>query len=71
MKNVIPLVVAVILGLAAVFAVNRTISKDSGRLERTVEIVAASRVLTAGEVLGEAYISSANTNASYAATNIL
>ena len=56
MKNIVPLIVAVVLGLASVFAVSRTISKDSGNLEKTVEVVAASRVLVANEILSDAYI---------------
>ncbi|MBR6058467.1 MAG: hypothetical protein IKP58_09905 [Victivallales bacterium] len=57
MKNIIPLVIAVILGLAAVFAVSRTVSKNKENTEEMVEIVAASRVLSGGEVVAEAFIS--------------
>ena len=56
MKNIIPLVIAVILGLAAVFAVSRTISKQMEHSEQMVEIVSASRVLEANETLIEGFI---------------
>jgi Flp pilus assembly protein CpaB len=55
-KNIIPLVIAVILGLAAVFAVSRTISKQMEHSEQMVEIVSASRVLEANETLIEGFI---------------
>ena len=56
MKNIIPLVVAVILGLAAVFAVSRTLSKDSANIERKVNVVVTSRTLEKNETITEAYI---------------
>ena len=56
MKNIIPLVIAVILGLAAVFAVSRTVSKNKENTEEMVEIVAASRMLGSGEAVAEAFI---------------
>ena len=56
MKNIIPLVIAVILGLAAVFAVSRTVSKSKENTEEMVEIVAASRMLGSGEAVAEAFI---------------
>lgn len=57
MKNTIPLIVAVVLGLAAVFAVSRTMARQNENIEKTVEVVAASRMLAAGETLTEAFIS--------------
>lgn len=48
MKNTIPLVLAVILGLAAVFAVNRTLARNSRASERTQSVVVANRDLAAG-----------------------
>ena len=56
MKNIIPLVVAVALGLAAVFAVSRTLSSRDDSREAKVEVVAASRRLTEGEVVDEGFI---------------
>ncbi|MBR4372333.1 MAG: hypothetical protein IKS92_14880 [Victivallales bacterium] len=56
MKNIIPLVIAVILGLAAVFAVSRTVSKNKENTEQMVEIVAASRMLGTGETVAEAFV---------------
>ena len=49
MKNSIPLILAVLLGLAAVFAVNKIISENSAVTEEKVKIVAATRDLAAGE----------------------
>jgi Flp pilus assembly protein CpaB len=56
MKNIIPLVVAVVLGLVAVFAVSRTISGKKDSLEQYVDVVAASRMLEEGEALAEGFI---------------
>jgi len=56
MKNVIPLIVAVALGMAAVFAVSRTLSSKSDSREEKVQVVAASRTLAPGEVLDEGFI---------------
>lgn len=55
MKNSIPLILAVLLGLAAVFAVNKIISENSASVEEKVKIVAASRDLAAGEVIAEGF----------------
>ena len=47
MKNTIPLVIAVVLGLIAVFAVSRMIRpKDSERESQYVEVVSASKEIT-------------------------
>ena len=56
MKNLIPLVVAVVLGLAAVFAVSRTLAGRDDTQEEKIEIVSASRMLDAGETLTEGFI---------------
>lgn len=56
MKNIIPLIVAVVLGLVAVFAVSRTISGKVSSSEQRVEVVAASRMLEPGEALSEGFI---------------
>ncbi len=56
MKNVIPLIVAVVLGFVAVYVVNRTISKQNETSEKFVDVVAASRTLAANETLTEAFI---------------
>lgn len=56
MKNIIPLIIAVILGLAAVFAVSRTVSSNLGNSEKNVVIVAASRMLGVNETVQEAFI---------------
>ena len=55
MKNSIPLILAVLLGLAAVFAVNKIISTNSAQAEEKVKIVAATRDLAAGEVIAEGF----------------
>jgi Flp pilus assembly protein CpaB len=49
MKNYIPLVLAVLLGLAAVFAVSRVLSARRAAEEETCSVVAASRDIGAGE----------------------
>lgn len=48
MKNTIPLIIAVILGLAAVFAVNRTLARNGKSADRTQSVVVANRELAAG-----------------------
>ena len=55
MKNSIPLILAVVLGLAAVFAVGRVISTNIAQKEETVEVVAAQRDIPAGEVLADGF----------------
>jgi Flp pilus assembly protein CpaB len=53
-KNMIPLILAVILGLAAVYAVNRLLlQKNALAEEEMIEVIAASRNLQPGEVLTE------------------
>ena len=55
MKNSIPLILAVVLGLAAVFAVGRVISSNIAQQEETVDVVAAQRDIPAGEILAEGF----------------
>lgn len=55
MKNSIPLILAVVLGLAAVFAVGRVISSNLSQQEEMVEVVAAQRDIPAGEVIADGY----------------
>ncbi len=51
MKNFIPLVLAVLLGLAAVLAVGRVLKARRQAEEETTTVVAAARDVVAGEVL--------------------
>jgi Flp pilus assembly protein CpaB len=51
MKNFIPLVLAVLLGLAAVLAVNRLLQERNKAKEKTTFVVAVARNITAGDVL--------------------
>lgn len=52
MKNIIPLIVAVILALAAVFLVSRMLTKnDEAAKEPQVSVVVAARELVAGDIL--------------------
>lgn len=55
MKNSIPLILAVVLGLAAVFAVSRVISSNLSQKEEMIEVVAAQRDIPAGEILADGY----------------
>lgn len=48
MKNTIPLVIAVILGLAAVFAVNRKLVRSSVKTNRTKQVLVANHQLQPG-----------------------
>ena len=53
-KNIIPLILAVVLGLAAVYAVNRLLlQKNSLAEEEMIEVIAAARNLQPGDVLTE------------------
>lgn len=49
MKNYIPLVLAVLLGLSAVFAVSRLLSSRREASEETLSVVAAARDIAAGD----------------------
>ena len=53
-KNIIPLVLAVVLALAAVFAVNRLIGQQTPMAgEEIVEVVVAARPLAPGDLINE------------------
>lgn len=57
MKNAIPLVVAVVLGLLAVFAVSRTLAKNStGRYGKEVSVLVATGNLKSGGNVGPDHI---------------
>ena len=56
MKNIIPLVVAVVLGLVAVFAVSRTIAGKDDTREQKVDVVMASRMMDEGDTVSEGVI---------------
>ena len=49
MKNYIPLILAVLLGLSAVFAVSRLLSERREAKEETLSVVAAARDIAAGD----------------------
>lgn len=51
MKNYVPLVLAVLLGLAAVFAVSRLLSARKEAKEETSSVVAAARDIASGDEL--------------------
>ncbi len=53
MKNIVPLILAVVLGLAAVFAVKRLLTQKEAPGEEKVEVVVAARDLPEGTVLAE------------------
>jgi Flp pilus assembly protein CpaB len=53
MKNYIPLVLAVLLGLSAVFAVSRLLAQRREAKEETYSVVAAARDIAVDEELGE------------------
>ena len=56
MKNTIPIIIAVVLALAAVFAVSRMRSNKDVSSENMVEIVSAARDLSAKETIKEGYV---------------
>jgi Flp pilus assembly protein CpaB len=56
MKNSIPLIMAVLLGLAAVFVVSRMMKKTSDTREGMVQVVAATRDLSIKEEILDGYI---------------
>jgi len=56
MKNSIPLIMAVLLGLAAVFVVSRMMKKSSDTREGMVSVVAATRDLAVKEEILDGYI---------------
>lgn len=56
MKNFIPLILAVLLGLAAVLAVGRLLAARKMAAEKMVSVVAAARAIAEGEIVAESYI---------------
>jgi Flp pilus assembly protein CpaB len=56
MKNSIPLIIAVLLGLAAVFVVSRMMKSSSQTKQDMVEVVAATRDLAMKDELQDGYI---------------
>ena len=56
MKNVIPLVTAVLLGLAAVFAVSKTVKNADKPMERTRSVLIATSEIAAGEPIQESRV---------------
>ena len=60
MKNFIPLILAVLLGLAAVLAVGRLLAARQQAPEKTTTVVAAARDIPEGEVLAEGSVMKKN-----------
>lgn len=58
MKNTLPLILAVLLGLAAVFAVNRSMVRSSAQTERTKAVLVANEALDPGTVIGSGIVAS-------------
>ena len=58
MKNAIPLIMAVILGLAAVFAVSRTVARNSSSDETRITVVVAAGNLRSGGTLARSDLAS-------------
>ena len=56
MKNIIPIIVAVVVALAAVFAVSRMRGKQGTMQEEMVEVVTATRDLEPKEVIKEGFV---------------
>ena len=52
MKNTLPLILAVLLGLAAVFSVNRTLARSSTGQEKNIQVVVATHELSPSSTLG-------------------
>ncbi|MGN0833630.1 MAG: SAF domain-containing protein [Kiritimatiellia bacterium] len=67
MKNVIPLIVAVVLGLVAVLAVNRTLAKsDKGHSGNKIVVLVANGNLKSGHVVGKESFRSVEVPLAYA-----
>ena len=58
MKNTIPLIIAVILGLAAVFAVSRTIARNRGDEVQKIAVLVANKNMSMGDEVRNDDISS-------------
>lgn len=56
MKNILPLIVAVLLGVAAVFAVNKTLKKQDKPQERMRYVVIVTGEIAEGELVPESRI---------------
>lgn len=56
MKNIIPLITAVLLGLAAVFAVSKTIKSNERPEERTRRVLIVTSEIAEGELIQESRI---------------
>ena len=56
MKNILPLIVAVLLGVAAVFAVNKTLKKQDKPVERNRYVVIVTGEIAPGELIPETRI---------------
>lgn len=56
MKNTIPLILAILLALAAVFAVSRMISHNQTAAEETISVIAATRDLEKGSILDKGFL---------------
>lgn len=56
MKNAIPLITAVLLGLAAVFAVSKTVKNSDKPMERTRSVLIATSDISAGEPIQESRV---------------
>ena len=66
MKNTIPLVVATVLGLLAVFAVSRAMSRTGGNLSgKEVSVLVANGNLKSGEAIAAENLRSANVPLAY------
>lgn len=67
MKNAIPVVIAVVLGFIAVFAVSRAVSKNTDKdAVNRVNVVIANGHLKSGEVIGKESISAKSVPLAYA-----
>lgn len=66
MKNMIPLIIAVVLGLAAVFAVSKAIAKNStGQYGKEVSVLVANGNLKHGNVISSENFRKTNVPAAY------
>ena len=66
MKNTVPLVIAVVLGLLAVFTVSRTLAKNgSGQLGKPIQVLVANGNLRGGTVISAENVRSADVPLAY------
>ena len=67
MKNAIPIIIAVVLGLAAVFAVSRTLARQgNSHVGKTVMVIVANGNLKNGGVVGPENLRGVNVPVAYA-----